>query len=195
MLFYHFARLWFIVLSKLYFPIQVTGLENIPARAGCIFASNHVSNLDPFIVGICCRRPLSYVAKDSLFKNKFFAYVLGIVGAFPIKRNSVDFRALRQALKRLSEGHPLLVFPEGTRLAKDGERKIQPGIGFLAVKSGVEVIPVFIQDSEKSLPPGARKLTRHPVRVYIGKGRKFLQDEDYPRIAKEIMDSVMALKP
>src|SRR3989338_365801 len=114
---YWIAHVLFVIVSKLIFPIKVKGREYIPAQNSFILASNHLSNLDPMILGLASRRRLSYIAKESLFKNKIFGVILHQVGAFPIKREAADFRAIRETLRRLKKGSPIVIFPEGTRKA------------------------------------------------------------------------------
>jgi 1-acyl-sn-glycerol-3-phosphate acyltransferase len=184
----------FKLLSWIYFPLTVYGREYFPKRGqGFIIASNHISNLDPFIVGITDWRRINYMAKDSLFVNKILAFFLTAVNTFPVKRNTADFYAVREAMRRLKSGKPLLMFPEGTR--KADEKRNNPGVGLIVAKSNVPVVPVFIIGSDKSLPPKARFLKRHPVRVYIGKPMRFSKEEDYQVITDKIMERIFSLSP
>ncbi len=191
---YYLAWYIFFILSKLFFPLKISGLESIPRQGSFIFASNHRSYLDPMLVGLCYRRKLSYVAKDTLFKNKFFGFLLNQVGAFPVRRNAPDIRSIKEALKRLKRGCPIVIFPEGTRVSTGEGKKPELGAGFLAVKADVPVVPVFIEGSDRVLPPGSPRLKPGPIYVTIGKPMRFLQPHDYPRIAAEIMDAVSSLR-
>lgn len=185
---------FFSLLSFLYFPRRIQGLENIPRRGPFILASNHISNLDPFILGITSPQPLNFVAKEELFKNKVLARLFVGMGAFPIKRDTSDFRALRETLKRLKDGKPVLIFPEGTRRRGNEVSEPQPGIGFVVSKAHVPVVPVFISNSDNVLPPGARGLKRGSVSVIFGKPLVFQEtNRDFEKIAEEIMSSVYAL--
>ena len=185
-----YSLLW--LLSKIFFPITVDGRKHLPAGR-VIIASNHVSNLDPILLGLAYQRRISYLAKDTLFKNKVFGFFLHQVSAFPIKRNSSDIGALRQALKRLGSGDSLVMFPEGTRKGTGGPKEPQQGIGFLAVKSGVPVVPAYISGSDKVLPAGARRLTRWPVKVSFGAPLIF-GDKNYEQISSRIMQQIESLK-
>ena len=181
------------LISKVFCPCTFYGQENLPQRGSFIIASNHLSNLDPMILGISCWRRFSYVAKESLFKNNFFSFVLHQVGAFPIKRDSADFRAIRETLKRLKAGCPIILFPEGTRRKEPQEKRVEAGIGLIAVKSQVPVIPAYIRGSEYVLPPGGRRLTRHAVTVVLGEPLVFKDGQAYPLIANQIMDKINEL--
>lgn len=191
---YWFSFLGFKLLSWIFFPLTVYGREYLPKRGeGFILASNHISNLDPFIVGICDWRRINYMAKDSLFANKFASFFFHSVNAFPVKRNTADFFAVRESLRRLKLGKPLLMFPEGTR--KIQEKQNNPGVGLIVVKSGVPVVPVQIVGSDKVLPPKARMFKRHPVKVYIGRPMQFKPEEGYQEISDRIMERVFSLAP
>ena len=193
---YWIAHCLFTLCSKLCFPVKVYGRKYIPSHGGFIIASNHLSNLDPMILGIASSKKLSYMAKEPLFKNKFFAFFLREFGAFPIKRESLDILAVKEALKRLKR-QGTVVFPEGTRKPnQDGKKNIQSGIGFLAVKSGVTVIPAFIDGTDKVMPSGSKSIKPgHSVKVYFGPGMIFASKEPYEQIAQRIMQQIYSLPP
>ena len=178
-------------LGIFFYPITLHGAENIPRLGAYIFASNHLSNMDPMLIGLCVRCRLSYFAKDTLFKNKFLSFILFQVGAFPVKRHSADIGAVREALARLKSGCPLVVFPEGSRHIE--KKEIQSGIAFIAVKSGVPVIPVFIKGSDKLMGTGTKFLKRQSISIYFGHPRIYTQNEAYPDIAQSIMADINAL--
>jgi 1-acyl-sn-glycerol-3-phosphate acyltransferase len=89
----------------------------------------------------------------------------------------------------------LLLFPEGTRHGAAGEKKALAGVGFLAQKAGVPVIPVFIDGSQKALPPGAKCLRRTKIRVIYGKPILFKDQKDYDEVARQVMKAILALSP
>lgn len=166
----------------------------MPKSGSFIIASNHISNIDPFILGISTKRKFSYVAKDSLFKNKWLAFFFHQVGAVPIKRDGADFHALREVLKRIKKGCSVILFPEGTRGTGDRSKKVQPGVGLIAQKSGVPVIPAFIRGSDNGLPPGKKWFRRYPVTVILGKPLRFNDSGPYIEVAEEIMKQVYHLE-
>jgi 1-acyl-sn-glycerol-3-phosphate acyltransferase len=174
-------------------PRTIIGKENILREGGIILASNHKSNLDPLLIGLCFNRRIAYMAKESLFRNRFVRFFLTQVQAFPIRRGEADIRALREAIRRLKRGFPLVVFPEGTRQGSGKEGKVESGIGFLAVKSGVPVIPVNIQGSDKVLPPKSKMPKRERVTVSFGKPMTFSAEQSYPEIVTSIMKEIEAL--
>lgn len=193
MIAYWVAYIFWSLLGFAFFSLKVHGRKNIPANNSFIIASNHLSNLDPMILGVACRRPLNYMAKESLFKNKILSSVITFFGAFPIKRNSGDVRAIKEALRRLKQNKGMVLFPEGTRGAQKPEKKAQPGIGFLAVKSRAVVIPAYIRGSDKVLAPGKKFFKRAPITIWLGSPMQFPQRDDYMAISDKVIDSIYSL--
>ena len=190
---YWIAHFLTLVLDKIFFTCKFSGLENLPLQGSYIIASNHNSNIDPFILAISQKRKFSYVAKETLFRNKFASFVMHRLSAFPIKRDSSDFRAIRETLKRLRNGCPVILFPEGTRLAKGKPKQAQRGVGLIAVKAKVPVIPVYINGSDKVLAPGAKWFKRYPITVTFGKSMIFSREQSYSDIANQIMREIYTL--
>ena len=102
-----------------FYRMHVEGAEHIPDTGAVIVAPNHKSSFDPPIVGVAIKnRLVHYMAKAELFKNPVFGWVLRKMGAFPVKRGTVDRMAIKQAVRELKNGHVLGIFPEGTRIKK-----------------------------------------------------------------------------
>ena len=181
------------IIGQIFSPRTILGKEHVPDQGGFILASNHKSNLDPFLIGLSFNRRISYMAKDSLFRNPIMRFFLHHVETFPVRRGASDVRAIRETLRRLKRGLPVIVFPEGTRQGSGTERKTRPGIGFLAVKGGVPVVPVHIDGSDKVLPPKARFPKRGHVTISFGKPLSFSAGQPYPEIVTSIMKEIEAL--
>lgn len=189
---YYFIYFLTKFLSRIYFPRTITGQEHIPLTGPVIFASNHVSNLDPVILGISSIRRLNFMAKHTLFRGGF-GWFLTKLGAFPIKRNEADFGALKEAAMRLKKKKAMLIFLEGTRRRGSEPSHAQPGIGFLAVKTRAQVIPVHISGSEKVMPPGSKFVTRHPVTIRYGAPVAFDPAAPYQKTADLILQQINLL--
>jgi len=192
-MFYWFSFYIIKLLGVIFSPRTVKGDENIPQDGAFIVASNHVSNLDPFLIGLSLQRRTSYMAKDILFRNKILKCILQSVEAFPVRRGSADVWALREALRRLKGGMPVVMFPEGTRKISNTEKKVQSGIGFLAVKGNVPVVPVHIDGSDKVLPPGAKYPQRNRVTISFGKPLMFSKEQSYSEIVTQVMNEIQVL--
>lgn len=180
-------------LGAIFSPRTVFGKENIPKEGSFIIASNHLSNLDPFLIGLCLNRRISYMAKDGLFRNHILRFMLDRVEAFPVRRGTSDIRALRETLRRLKRGLPVVMFPEGTRKTVHFEPKTQSGLGFLAVKGNVPVIPVYIGGSDKVLPPGVHVPKRNRVTIAFGEPLIYTKEQSYSVIVADIMDKIQSL--
>jgi len=156
-------------------------------------ASNHVSYLDPVVLGVACPRNLNYMAKRELFKNSFFAWILYDVGAFPVKRNSADLSAIREAMRRLKKGQPMVIFPEGSRRFDNRPDEAEAGVGFLVSKVGVPVIPAFVKGTDKALPQKAKFIRPRKISVRFGEKIYIERRMPYQDIAKKIMISIRHL--
>jgi len=188
---YNLLRFFSILIFKTLFHLKVKGRESLPKRGGFILASNHLSNLDPIVLGVVTPRRLNFMAKEELFCiNPLFGFLIHIFGAFPVKRNSPDLSAIKEAIKRLKRGACLVIFPQGTRAPADS--KVEPGIGFLATKTKSPVVPVYIRGTDKILPKGEKKLHLGKIAVRFGNPiiLKEKGGESYLEISKKIMDEI-----
>jgi 1-acyl-sn-glycerol-3-phosphate acyltransferase len=198
---YFIGWTFFLIFFKFYLGFRVIGRENIPKKGAFIFASNHSSYFDPILLGVSCHRSLNYMARENLFKKRCFGWAMRQVHSFPVKRGANNFQALKESIKILADGKPLVIFPEGTRTKDRILKKGKRGIGFIALKSNVPVIPAYIKGSFDALPRGLDTLKRHPVRVYIGKPVSFERrhfenrgEDPYQGFADEIIRRIAELK-
>lgn len=146
------AICWFIF--KIFWKINVIGIENVPKEGGLILASNHVSYLDPIVLGITMKRKVYFIAKKEAFNNIFGNILLKNLNAFPVDRGKNDIRSLKKSLNILEEKKVLGIFPEGTR-SLDGElQELKLGIIKIAMRTGVPILPVGIIGTHKIYPHG-----------------------------------------
>ncbi|RWR14991.1 lysophospholipid acyltransferase family protein [Siminovitchia fortis] len=144
MTFYQFSKTVVNSILRPLYRIEVRGIENFPKSGGVLLCTNHISNLDPPVVGITCPRPVSFMAKEELFRVPILKSILPNVKAFPVKRGMSDRGALRKGLSLLKEGEVLGLFPEGTRSKTGKVGKGLAGAGFFALRSDAEIIPCAI---------------------------------------------------
>ncbi|MCX7805909.1 MAG: 1-acyl-sn-glycerol-3-phosphate acyltransferase [Planctomycetota bacterium] len=168
--FYRFSHFVVRNLFRL-FPVRWYGDDNVPVEGGCLLAANHQSFLDPPLVGICLRRQVHFMARSSLFSG-LFGRLITFLNAFPVDRDRADPNTLREAIGRLKAGAALLVFPEGTRTPDGCLKPLMPGIGMLAVRAGVPVVPVYIHGAFHAWPRG-RRIWRFFRPIYVFFGRPF----------------------
>lgn len=141
---YSVVKAFFRVLFRLCFRVQVTGKENIPAKGAVVLASNHLSLIDPPLVGTFANRRVRFMAKEELFAYPVFGTIIKELGAFSVRRGSADRRAIQTALTILDEGGIMAIFPEGTRSRSGEVGKALPGALMLAAKSGAAIVPVAV---------------------------------------------------
>lgn len=175
----------------LLFPCRTVGLEDLP-EGGALLCANHVSGWDPILIALNLPRDsrLTVMAKDQLFRIPLLGFFLKKLGIFPVKRGGNDLTAMKTAMKVLSGGNRLLVFPEGTRVEERGEVEAKGGVTMMATRTGVPMVPVYCGGKHKFL----RKTT-----IVFGKpympviaGRKPTPDENRA-IAQEILGRIYAL--
>ncbi|MBE3597733.1 MAG: 1-acyl-sn-glycerol-3-phosphate acyltransferase [Limnochordaceae bacterium] len=152
-----------------YFRVRAYGIDRIPASGPVLLAINHLSMLDPLLIGVVVPRPVHFMAKEELFRYPVLRQLLPKVHAFPVRRGEADREAIHQALRRLQEGQVVGVFPEGTR-SQDGRLlEIQGGTALLALKSGAPILPIAITGTERAMPRGAYWPRRVRVEIRVGK--------------------------
>ncbi|MCE5230461.1 1-acyl-sn-glycerol-3-phosphate acyltransferase [bacterium] len=140
-------------LLRLLYRLEGRGLENLPWGRGAIFAPNHSSYIDPVAVNVLHKKPMNFMAKHDLFTGRFGRAIFSY-GAFPVNMDKNDPGAYRMALAALKDGNWLCLFPEGQR-SDDGQlQPLREGIGRLAIKAGVPVIPVRIDGAHEAWPRG-----------------------------------------
>lgn len=134
-------------LLKLIFTVvlrlKIEGRENIPKDGPLVIASNHLSLLDPPVLGIAATRKVHFMAKEELFVP-VLGTIYKILGAFPVRRGGADRAAIKHGIEILESGNVLAIFPEGTR-SKTGELgKAQPGALMMASKVKATIVPACI---------------------------------------------------
>ena len=112
---YGFLKVFFFFLFKLWLRLEVRGTEHIPARGPVVLACNHLSLLDPPVLGEAATRRIHCMAKEELFHNPIFGYIIRSLGAFPVRRGAADRNAIKHGMELLKRGEVVAVFPEGTR--------------------------------------------------------------------------------
>ena len=153
---YCIAKNSLLILWHFVYRIRVSGKENIPKDGSLLVVSNHQSHFDPPCVGACIPRQSNFLARDTLFKNKFFGALIRGLGAIPIDREGKAMSGLKETLRRLKRGGIVLVFPEGTR-TPDGELKeFQAGFTTLAIRSKSPIVPAAIAGAYEAFPRGKK---------------------------------------
>ncbi|MDX1411187.1 MAG: AMP-binding protein [Nitrospirales bacterium] len=163
--------LW--IIGRVFFRLEVNGLDHLPRQGPFVLVSNHVSHIDPFII-LTSVPPAVF---DRTFTFGWEPYFRGWIGRFfawighviPIGPDSSLVTALQTSATGLGQGKALLIFPEGERSLDGRLLEFRKGVGILACELTVPVVPAWIEGTYQVLPVGARWPRRHPVSLKIGK--------------------------
>lgn len=186
--------LWCVahVLVRVLYRVSYTGGENVPRKGAVLICANHLGWWDPIIFALASRRRIYFMAKSELFRNWAFGLLLRSIGAFPVKRGEPDRWAITRAIKLLTEGKAVGVFPEGTRDRQGALRRAEPGVGLMVLKSGAPVVPGYFQG-----PYGFRhKVTLtigRPFRISLEGEESFTGGERRQAVADAVMAEIAAL--
>jgi 1-acyl-sn-glycerol-3-phosphate acyltransferase len=157
-----YTFLWrlFRLIFRICYRWRIEGLDgHVPRKGAAVMCSNHLSLLDPPLIGSALTRPIHFMAKEELFRVPVLSYLLPKIHAFPVKRGQSDMKAIKTAIQVLRSGELLGIFPEGTRTKEGAEGEAQEGAVFIALKAKTPIIPIAIV--------GPYRLFR-PIRVVFG---------------------------
>lgn len=147
MILYRLGWLLTRIIFTVVFRMRRIGFENIPKEGPFIIACNHRSLADPPLVGSFIRRPVNFMGKRELFRNKLFGWIITQTKAHPIRRGVIDRGVIELVERLLAKNEGVVIFPEGTRARKVDFLEPKPGIGILARKNLVPVVPAYIHGS------------------------------------------------
>jgi 1-acyl-sn-glycerol-3-phosphate acyltransferase len=185
---------WLLVrgFARLVWRLEVHGASNVPLEGAAIIAPNHLSLLDPPLIGCACPRELRFIAKAELFRYGLFSKLIRRLGAFPVERGTADVGAIKTALRFLNDGRAVIIFIEGTRGKGEHLLPPTPGVTLLARQSGAPVVPTAIVGSEQAWRKGAKLPRRAQVKVAFGEPVRY-QELFGARTDREVRDAFSAL--
>lgn len=168
-LWYHIAKTACRIVWKVVYRIRIAGKENIPKSGSVLVVSNHQSHFDPPCVGASIPRQSNFLARDTLFTNKFLGTLIRSLGAIPIDRTGKALSGIKETLRRLKQGGIVLVFPEGTRTPDGQMKEFQAGFTTLAVRSKSPIVPAAIAGAYEIWPREKKRPGRGRLAVAFGK--------------------------
>ncbi len=190
--FYWIAVKIFWLYSKVFFDIDVRGINYIPVHRGCILSSNHLSYFDPLFIANAVVNPIHFFAKDELFSNPIKRLFMNGFKAIPVKRGHADKVAVRRALDLLYSNEIVGVFPEGG-IGKGADSKdYQTGVAMLALHSGKPILPVKLTGSRGLYKPSIfsrKKITIEYKRPFFAETMS-TGAEDKKQLRKKVMDMI-----
>ena len=190
---YRTIRGAFRLFFRFYGRWQVIGCENVPQTGPVIIAPNHLSYLDPPLVGSALRRECRFMARHDLWDKPIMRWLMPRMGGFPVHRGKMDRNAIRLGLDALEKGYALVVFPEGGRSDDGSLQRGELGTALFVQKSGAPVVPTAVIGPYEMLPTGASKLKRVRLKCIFGKPLTFEKGVTREEIIRTIMHSIAAL--
>ncbi len=181
--------------------IETHGVENIPREGGVLLVSNHISLLDPVIVGSAANREIHFMARSNVFNVPLLGPLISVFNAYPVNRGRPDLGALRRTITLLKKGNAALIFPEGTRSFDGKLGKAHDGACFIAHRANVPTIPVYHKGAEKMMPRGSKRIRRAKLSVTFGKPIDFshiveseIKREMYQEMGVQMMGAISSLE-
>lgn len=155
--------------------LRICGRENIDNSRGGLLLINHQSYLDPMLVAVELTRPVSYLARDSLFRVPIVSFILRRTHVTPISREAVRGGSIRTALDRLERGFLVGIFPEGTRSSGDEVAPFRSGFLALARRTRQPIYPVGLAGADHAMPRGSWFI--RPATIGVAYGKPFTAEE------------------
>ncbi len=166
---YGFSHYLVAMIYGMFFRGDIAGLENLPQQGAFLLAANHASFLDPPFIICLVPRQIASFARKTLWKPGFASWWLDEVGTIPVDRDGgQDVSAIKRVLKTLKEDKGLILFPEGTRTPDGHLQKPKAGVGLIACRAQVPVVPVRIYGSFEAGGKGRPLRLGTPVTVIFG---------------------------
>jgi 1-acyl-sn-glycerol-3-phosphate acyltransferase len=196
---YWISQRLFRTLGRAFFDLQVIGLDNASFHGPALIASNHVSYLDPPLIGSVLPEAIHFLARKSLARTSIMAWLFRHWCVILVDRDKPDPSTLKSIFRALEAGRKVIVFPEGTR-SPDGQLQGgEPGIGMMIARAGVPVLPARISGAHEALPRD-RKFPRR-ARITVAFGEPWVCDaasfgkgkEAYQAISDEVMERIKVL--
>lgn len=184
---YWIGRTSFLVAGRLVWRLEVSGAERIPREGAAIIACNHISFLDPPMVGASLPRPVHFIAKQQLFEIPLLGWLILQVNAFPVRREERDVSAFKTAQRLLESGESVVLFPEGTRSRTGEIGHAKPGVGMLAYTTGALVIPTYVHNTNEM-----KRFKK--IRVCFGAPMRFEGHRDYQHFSDAVLDEIRRMR-
>ena len=179
---------------RIFYRVEIIGEENKEKAGkdgGYIICPNHINYIDALAVVVFSKENVRFIAKHDLARIGIIRWLSHLFNCIPIKRNTQDLEAMKRCLKALKNGEIIAIFPEGTRHGMEKNGKAKNGAAFMAIRTGVPVVPVGISGTFKLFS-----------KVYLNFGEpldmskykiKGKEKEGQEQATKEIMDNIVKL--
>jgi 1-acyl-sn-glycerol-3-phosphate acyltransferase len=187
------------------FNYRYEGGHHVPRTGPALLLANHQSFFDPSIAGCAFRRHLCFLARKTLFRNRYFGALIHRLNAVPVDQEGVAKDGLKAILEQLKAGQAVLVFPEGERTSTGEIQRLKPGILLLIKRLSAPIVPIGIAGAFDALPrtrhwpklsPFFFPSTGADIAVSIGKPIRAERYKDMPRdqVLIELREELMRAK-
>ena len=199
---YWIVALLIRIICRINGGLEIRGRENVPAEGGVLVAANHISYMDPPLLGAVVPRRATFMARKGLFDVPVIGWMIKSA-AFPVDRQRTQPSTIKETVKRLKRGELIALFPEGRRSDTGELLEARRGIGLLVSLSRVPVVPTLIMGSDRALPVDARWMKRAKITVVFGKPLFFSAaaetkgqggHEAHDEISRSIMEEIRKLR-
>lgn len=185
MKFYNFLAVFFKILFKIFFRVELRNWDKIPVGKDAIVCANHHSYWDPVFISTYYPEHIYWMGKKELFDHKILKIILETLGVFPVDRKKIDMVAMRTALGHLKNDEKLGIFPEGTRVKSPEDSDPKAGVGLIAVKMKTVVVPIRIE-SDFRIFSKVVLTVKEPYNFREGLPKPV----DYEKVSKDIMERI-----
>lgn len=193
---------WFAITPwlRVLFRARYEGVENVPRKGPVILASNHLSFLDHFILGVGVRRQISFISKSQHFDAPVRRWLFSSWGVIPLRRGAGDQEAFDRSVDALSAGKLFAIYPEGTRSLDGKLHKGHTGVARLHLLTHAPVVPVAMWGTYQAMPKGRTVPKLVPCGAKFGKPMRFkvpsgqeTNRDQLRRITNEVMFAIRDL--
>jgi cytidylate kinase len=196
---FRFVQLLVMGVFRVVFGLRVERKMKVNYEENYIYACNHISYADPPAMGSTVRREVHFLAKSTLFENRLFGWLIRTLNAMPLRRGIFDREAVEQSVELLNAGRSLMIFPEGRRQFDGRLGRPKSGVGLLAVTTGVPVVPVYVQGTDRLSRCLIRRVQLRvvygrPIRLAKGTSEEFMNRDSYRAHSEMVMEAIQALK-
>jgi 1-acyl-sn-glycerol-3-phosphate acyltransferase len=195
---YRLCRFLAGTLARLLWGIEVRGAEHVPRAGPLLVTSNHLSSLDPPLIGAFIPREVGFVAKEELFRVPVLGALIRSLNAMPLDRRRLSVEAMDRFGSHLERGGALVYFPEGTRSRTGELGAAKAGVGVLLSRHPVPVLPVRISGTDSLVRSLLRRgrirvVFGRPYTLPKGEGSAASEREDFRRIAEAVLERIRGL--
>jgi 1-acyl-sn-glycerol-3-phosphate acyltransferase len=156
------------VIFTLLYRVEKIDLYKVPRKGSLIICSNHISYVDPLIIGAFIPRCIYFMAKKELYSSKFLSSLVTFFNAFPVNRKTFDRKAFYTSFEILKNENVLCLFPEGTRSTDGILRKGKKGVGFISAVSSTPILPVALSGTNKIIQKPHKRIFFPKIKLIVG---------------------------